>query len=117
VQADGAARISVRITNAGTREGQEVAQLYVRQPVASISRPVRQLKAFEKLALKPGESRRVTFTVAARDLGYHDGQGRLVIEPGLFEVHVGNSSLATLKGSFTLVAGVQRPAAPGRARP
>jgi beta-glucosidase len=107
VMAGGAARISVRITNAGAQMGQEVAQLYVRQPLASISRPVRQLKAFTKLALKPGENRRVTFMVEARDLGYHDAQGRLVIEPGLFDVYVGNSSLATLKGSFTLAAGAR----------
>lgn len=102
VAANGAVRVSVTLTNAGATEGQEVAQLYVRQPVATISRPVRQLKDFEKVALKPGESRRISFDVPARDLGYHDARGRHVVEPGRFEVYVGASALADLKGEFTL---------------
>ena len=103
--ADGTVRVSVTLANVGEREGQEVAQLYVRQPVATISRPVRQLKAFQKVALKPGESRRLSFAVPARDLGYHDASGRLIVEPGRFEVYVGASSQASLKGEFTLAVG------------
>ncbi len=102
VAAGGALTASVTVANLGGREGQEVAQLYIRQPMARISRPVRQLKGFQKIALKPGESRKVTFTVPATELGYHDAQGRYVVEPGRFEIHVGNSSLAELKGEFQL---------------
>ena len=79
-------------------------QLYLRQPIASISRPVRQLKSFDKIALKAGESRRIELSVPTRDLGYHDAQGRTIIEPGRFEVFVGNSSLADVKGEFILAA-------------
>jgi beta-glucosidase len=109
VRADGEVRFSVTLTNTGPRAGQEVAQLYVRQPVASISRPVRQLKAFEKVMLQAGESRRLTFTIPARDLGFHDAQGRWRVEPGRFEAFVGASSLADLKVDFALT-----PATPAR---
>jgi beta-glucosidase len=104
VASAGMLRVSVTVANAGSRPGQEVAQLYVRQPVASISRPVRQLKAFEKIALEPGERRVVSFEVPAADLGWHDARGRYVVEPGAFELFIGGSSLADLKGSFTLAA-------------
>jgi beta-glucosidase len=103
-RADGTVRVTVRVTNAGSRAGQEVAQLYVRQPVALISRPVRQLKGFQKVALMPGESRTVSFSLRAADLGYHDAQGRYVVEPGRFEVFAGGSALAGLKGEFRLIA-------------
>lgn len=104
VRPGGSAIISATVSNDGKRDGQEVAQLYIRQPVASISRPVRQLKAFEKVALKAGESRRVRFTVPAGALGFHDAQGRLRVEPGRFEAFVGNSSAAALTGDFVLAA-------------
>jgi beta-glucosidase len=100
----GLVKVSVRVTNTGARAGQEVAQLYVRQPLASVSRPVRQLKAFDKVMLQPGESRVVTFTVPAATLGYHTAQGRHVVEPGRFEVFAGGSSLAELKGGFVVSA-------------
>ena len=104
VDRTGRVSVSVLVSNSGPREGQEVVQLYVRQPVASISRPVRQLKAFEKITLKSGESRRVSLSISAADLGYHDALGRYVVELGRFEVLAGNSSLADLKGEF-LVTG------------
>ncbi len=108
VAAGGDVRVSVTMTNAGSRDGQEVAQLYVRQPVAGISRPVRQLKAFDKIMLKAGESRRISLGLAAGALGYHDAQGRYIIEAGRFELFVGNSSLAGLKGEFMLVENPRR---------
>jgi beta-glucosidase len=99
----GEARVSVEIANRGEREGAEVVQLYVRQRVASRSRPMRQLKAFQKITLKPGESRRVMLGVPARDLGFHDDEGRHRIEPGPFDVFVGRSSRAALSGRFELI--------------
>ena len=97
----------VTITNTGARPGQEAAQLYVRQPVASRSRPLRELKAFEKVALAPGESKEVTLRVPVRELGFHLDDGTYVVEPGRFQVWVGGSSLADLGTSFEVTEGVQ----------
>ena len=107
--------VRVRVTNDGPRAGQEVAQLYLRDPVASRSRPVRELKGFEKIALAPGESRLVTFRVPGRDLGFHHDDGTFVVEPGQFQVFVGPNSAADLAGRFEIVEGLREP--PGAARP
>jgi beta-glucosidase len=95
---------SVRIANTGTRAGREVAQLYVRQLVASRSRPLRRLAAFEKVSLAPGEARTVTFRVPVETLGFHDDQGSYVVEPGPFQIFAGNSSDAALSADFEVVA-------------
>lgn len=99
---DVAVVVTVDVTNTGTRAADEVVQLYVRQRVASRSRPLRQLKAFEKVRLRPGESRQVTLELTSNHLGYHDDDGNHVVEPGPFEVFAGGSSAATLSASFTL---------------
>lgn len=88
----GELRVSVDIQNTGKRDGAEVVQLYVRDFVASLSRPVKELKAFQKVALRAGEKRTVTLTVKAQDLGFHDWQNRYIVEPGEFGVTVGTSS-------------------------
>lgn len=93
---NGTVEVSVDVTNAGPREGQEVVQLYIRQPVSSRSRPVRELKAFEKPMLRAGETRTVTFRLDAKRLGAHDDQGRYVVEPGLIEIYLGGSSQSSL---------------------
>lgn len=95
--------ISFDLTNTGSRPGMEVAQLYTRQPVASRSRPVRELKRFEKIELKAGETRRVTFKLPVAELGFHDDEANYTIEPGRFEVYIGGSSLADLKTEFEVV--------------
>lgn len=100
---DGRLAVTVDVTNQSPRSGDEVVQLYVRQRVATRSRPLRQLKAFEKIRLRPGERRTVTFHLTSADLGYHDDAGRLVIEPGPFELYAGGSSAATLVARFELV--------------
>ncbi len=100
--AGGAVEIAVTVTNEGARPGQEVAQIYVHQKVASRSRPLRRLIAFDKVALAPGESRRLVFRVAAAELGFHDDGGRHLVEPGPFEVFAGGSSTATLSAAFEL---------------
>lgn len=97
---DGTLEVRVDVTNTGTRSGQEVVQLYTRQMVAARSRPLRELKGFQKIALKPGQRRTVRFTLSASDLVYHDDDGRAVIEPGPFRVFVGGSAAADLEGSF-----------------
>jgi beta-glucosidase len=104
VPLDGVAEIAVEVTNAGDRDGQEVVQLYTHQPVASRSRPVRQLKGFEKIALKAGETRTVRFKLQGRALGGHDDAGRYQVDPGLIEVYLGGSSLAAARTQFELIA-------------
>lgn len=94
--------VSVRVRNAGEVAGEEVAQLYLRDLFAGISRPVRELKGFEKIALAPGEVKRVMFRLTGQELGYYDPSGAFVVEPGDFEVYVGGSSAADLAASFTL---------------
>lgn len=98
----GSVEIRFDIQNTGTRSGQEVAQLYTRQLVAARSRPMRELKGFQKITLKPGQRKSVRFTLRASDLAYHDDDGNAVIEPGKFAVFVGGSSAADLEGAFTL---------------
>jgi beta-glucosidase len=104
VQVDGAVEVTVPVTNTGARAGHEVVQLYVRQLVASRSRPQRLLKAFERIALQPGETCTVRLKVPAGELGFHDDDGRYLVEPGSFEVFVGGNSGATLSAKFELVA-------------
>ena len=85
--------VAVTVTNTGSVAGKEVVQVYVRDPEASVFRPERELKAFAKVALAPGESRQVRFTLAGRDFAYfHSTHPRWVVEGGAFEIEVGASS-------------------------
>ena len=93
----------ITVTNTGKYAGEEVVQLYMQDLVASIVRPVRELKAFEKVLLKPGESREITFTLDARDLSFYNDNLELVAEPGTFHLYIGGNSQATQKASFTLL--------------
>jgi beta-glucosidase len=89
--------------NQGERAGEEVAQLYVRDEVASVTRPVQELRGFLRLRLEPGERRRVSFELHASQLAFHDGRGDRVIEPGAVEVMLGASSAdIRLRGRFEL---------------
>lgn len=85
-------KASVTVTNTGGRDAVEVVQLYVRDPVASIARPVKELKGFSRVTLKAGESRQVTFDITEKDLSYYDAEGRLVFEPGVFSIMLGHDS-------------------------
>ena len=94
--------VQVTVTNTGSVAGAEVVQVYVRDPEASVLRPTRELKAFAKVTLEPGESREVSFDLAARDLSYwHPGLHRWVVEGGEFVIEVGASS-RDLRGSVSL---------------
>jgi beta-glucosidase len=84
--------ISLDVANTGDRDGEEVVQLYLRDAFASSSRPVKQLAGFVRLALRAGETRRVTFHLDLSQLGFYDPQMRFVVEPGTVEVQVGASS-------------------------
>ena len=91
---------SVTLTNSGSRRGQDVAQLYMRDPVADVTRPVRMLKGFQKIELEPGESKDITFEITEEELMMYNINMRRVVEPGKFEVYIGDSSIAQLQASF-----------------
>ncbi len=97
---DGRVRASVKVTNTGNRSGDEVVQLYLRDPVAGLSQPVRRLRGFERVTLAPKQSRRVSFVIDRSDFGFFDNAGKFVVEPGTIELYAGNSSKATLTRSF-----------------
>jgi len=97
-------KIRFKLSNTGGFEGDEVVQLYVRDRVASVTRPVMELKGLKRLSLKPGETRMVEFALFAEQLAFYDEQMRLIVEPGVFEVLVGSSSEdIRLRGSFKIV--------------
>jgi beta-glucosidase len=93
-QIDATASITVQVdvTNTGARTGDEVVQLYVRDEVASVTRPVRELRGFERITLEPGQKRTVSFTLRPEHLAFYDQRMRRVVEPGFFTVWVGTSS-------------------------
>ena len=95
--------IKVTVTNTGNYDGAETVQLYIRDMVASITRPVKELKGFEKIFLKKGESKEVHFTLTAADLKFYNNDLKFVFEPGTFKVFVGGSSDNTKEKSFELI--------------
>ena len=84
--------VSVTIKNTGAREGVEIAQLYIRDCISFVTRPVKELKGFKRVALKAGESKRITFTLTPEHLQYYNLEMERVVEPGTFKVMVGGSS-------------------------
>ena len=102
---DSKLEIAVSVTNSGDREGVEVVQLYLHDPVASVTRPVKELKDFQRVQLAPGETRRVTFRLQPSQLAFHGRDMQPVIETGEYEVFVGGSSEAEVVGKFMLVEG------------
>lgn len=101
IDANGSLTVSAQIENRGSRAGEEIVQLYVADPVASVSRPVRELKGFQRIALAPGERRRVSFTLTPDMLSFWKDDG-WVVEPGRFNVWIAPGSQAGLEGSFEL---------------
>lgn len=95
--------ISVTVTNSGGRDGAEVVQLYVRDLVGSVTRPVKELKAFRRVSLAAGASRQVSFALSRADLAFYGQEMRFVAEPGRFEVSVGGSSDQGVQAGFTLL--------------
>lgn len=103
IPADGRVAVSFRVRNTGPRAGDEVPQLYVRDLVASVARPVLALKAFARVSLAPGEARTVTLTLDARELALLDEAGRWRVEPGAYRMLVGASSRdLRLRGELTV---------------
>jgi len=94
---------SVELKNTGAYDGEEVVQLYIRDLVGSVTRPVKELKGFKKVMLKSGQSTRVNFTINSKDLAFYRQDMSFGTEPGDFELFIGNSSTTTNKTKVTLV--------------
>ena len=93
VEEDGdALAITVRLKNTGGRAGTEVAQLYMQDVAASLVRPVKELKDYQRVALEPGEEKTLSFRLLKKDMGFYDNSGRYLLEDGLFRIFVGGSS-------------------------
>jgi beta-glucosidase len=103
--ARGSVQVSVDVQNTGSRAGDDVVQLYLHDPVASLSQPVRRLRGFQRVTLDAGEKKTVTFRLDAGDVGFYDNSGKFVVEPGEIDVFAGDSSTADLTDSFTVTAG------------
>ena len=103
IKSNGSISVSVDMENVGKRTGDQVIQLYIRDVAASVTRPVKELKGFERITLKPAEKRRVQFTLAPEQLGLYNRDMRFVVEPGEFKVFVGTNSLEELEASFRVV--------------
>ncbi len=93
---------SITVTNMGLREGEEVVQLYIRDIVGSVTRPVKELKGFQKISLKPGESKKISFTIDKETLSFYRGDLSWGTEPGKFEVFIGGNSVDVKKQTFEL---------------
>jgi beta-glucosidase len=96
------------VTNTGSRAGDEVVQLYINDPVASLSQPVRRLRGFERVTLQPGQTRTVSWTLTRNDVGYYNNRDRFIVENGRINVFAGNtSSEDDNRASFVVTGGRQ----------
>lgn len=95
-------QVRVTVKNSGKVDGEEVVQLYIRDIAASIVRPVKELKAFQKVFLKAGESKEISFVLTGKDLSFYDGEGNVRLENGAFKVMVGGDSKTVLEKGFEL---------------
>jgi beta-glucosidase len=100
VAANGTVRVSADVANTGMHEGTEVVQLYVHDRVAPTSRPVRELKGFQRITLAPGQHKQVEFSVKANDLGSYDPQMHWIVPPGTYDVWVAPDSVSGIQGTF-----------------
>jgi len=103
MSANGSIRVSTVVKNTGDFNGTEVVQLYIRDRVGSITRPLKELKGYQKVFLKVGESKNIEFTLTANDLAFFNNSLEFKAEPGEFYVYVGGSSATGLQASFELV--------------
>lgn len=103
IKKDESFTVTVDVKNTGKIEGKEVVQLYIRDLVGSVTRPVKELKDFTKISLKPGETKKITFTVTPDKLKFYDINMNHVVEPGDFKLFVGTNSVDVKEASFTVV--------------
>ena len=100
---NGSVEASITVSNTGDKDGNEIVQLYIRDEAASISRPVKELKGFEKIFLKAGETKTVKFTITVDQLKFYNYDIDYVCEPGMFEVMIGKNSQDVKSSKFELV--------------
>jgi beta-glucosidase len=100
---DGIVKVTVNVTNSGNRDGEEVVQMYIRDEVGSVTRPVKELRGFKKIALKAGETKKVEFALEPNDLAMYNREMKWVVEPGSFKVFVGTNSAENLEDEFEVV--------------
>lgn len=103
IKKDESLKAAVKVTNTGRYEGKEIVQLYIRDFVGSVTRPVKELKNFSKISLKPGETKTVEFVITPGKLKFHDINMNYVVEPGDFKVYVGTNSVDVMEASFTVI--------------
>jgi beta-glucosidase len=94
--------VEVTLQNTGDKAGEEVVQLYIRDRVASVTRPVKELKGFEKVMLQAGETKTIQFTLTEKELGFYNNQRKFIVEPGAFDLMVGGSSVDGLSVTFEI---------------
>ena len=108
VSSTGSFNVSADITNSGSVAGTDVVQLYLHESDTSLLQPVKKLEGFQRVTLAPGETKTVTFTLNRQNLGFYDNSGKFVVEPGPFDLWVGDSSVGVglsapgLHTTFTL---------------
>ncbi|MDF1549410.1 MAG: beta-glucosidase BglX [Bacteroidales bacterium] len=95
-------KVQVNIKNTGTVKGEEVVQLYIHDKFASVTRPVKELKGFEKIELMPGETKNIKFLLTDKELGFYNNKGEYLVEPGEFEIMVGTNSKDVIRAAFEL---------------
>jgi len=103
ISVNGKIEITATVKNTGNRQGQEVVQLYIRDEIANRTRPVKQMRGFQKVSLHAGEAQDVKFTLEPEDFGYFDGEGNLQLEPGRIKVMIGSNSQDLKSSYFDLV--------------
>ena len=102
IRADAKLTVSIDVENVGRRAGDEVVQLYIRDVAASMTRPVKELKGFSRVTLRPGEKRHLEFTLTPEQLGFYNREMKFVVEPGEFKVMVGSSSEDLIESKFVV---------------
>jgi beta-glucosidase len=102
VNPNGKITATVTVTNTGTVTGKETVQLYIRDMVGSIARPVKELKGYQQVTLAPGESKKVSFTISVSDLKFYNSDLKYVYEPGNFKVFIGTNSRDVKEADFQL---------------
>ncbi|WP_428741690.1 beta-glucosidase BglX [Tenacibaculum sp.] len=102
IKKDDSINLSIDVSNTGNVDGEEVVQLYIHDLVGSVTRPVKELKGFEKIMLKAGETKTINFNINDKLLQFYTGNKKWEVEPGDFEVYVGGNSSTTLKTAFTI---------------
>jgi beta-glucosidase len=93
-------KVTVDVTNSGERDGDEIVQLYIRDMVSTVTRPIQELKDFSRIHLAKGETKTVEFTITADKLQYYGPDMKRIVEPGQFEVQVGRNSTDYLSEKF-----------------